>query len=124
MSKKILMVDDQPFILTMGQEILERHGYTVVTAKNGEEAINLAKTLLPDVILLDIEMPKMNGFEACRLIRQEEKTKNIPIIMLTSKTEAAYMEKGFQAGANLYIGKPFSEEKLMTVVKVVMSKTK
>jgi chemosensory pili system protein ChpA (sensor histidine kinase/response regulator) len=124
MSKKVLMVDDQPFILTMGQEILERHGFTVVTAKNGEEAINLAKTLLPDVILLDIEMPKMNGFEACRLIRQEEKTKNIPIIMLTSKTEAAYMEKGFQAGANLYIGKPFSEEKLMTVVKVVMSKTK
>lgn len=121
MPKKILMVDDQPFILLMGQEILERCGFTVVTAKDGVEGIELAKIHQPDIIILDVEMPRMNGFETCRRLRQDETLKHIPIIMLTSRTEAKYMEKGFQAGANLYIGKPFNETKLMAVINSVVS---
>lgn len=123
MAKKILMVDDQPFILTLGREILEKQGFTVLTAQNGQEGLETAKAQHPDIILLDVEMPKMNGFEACRLIRKDEDIKNTPVIMITSKTEAAYMEEGFRSGANLYIGKPFNEEKLLAVVKAVMKKT-
>lgn len=122
MSKKILMVDDQPFILSIGKEILEKRGFDVITAQDGQEGITMAKTHKPDVIILDVEMPRLNGFETCRLLRQEEALKHIPIIMLTAKTEATYMEKGFQAGANLYIGKPFNEEKLMAVVNTVLSR--
>lgn len=123
MTKKILMVDDQPFILTIGREILERGGFSVITANDGLEGVTVAKTHRPDLIIMDVEMPNMNGFEACRRLRQDETLKQTPIIMLTSKTEANYMEEGFRAGATLYIGKPINEEKLITVIKAVIGKT-
>ncbi len=122
MERKVLLVDDQPFVLSLGREILEQNDFSVITAENGLEGVAQARAHQPDLIILDVEMPKMNGLEACRWLRQVEALKNVPIIMLTSKTNAVDMEKGLQAGADLYISKPFDEKKLMAVVKTALTK--
>ena len=101
MAKKVLVVDDSRTALMMEREILEKATpYHCVTASNGREAVEKAKQERPDLILMDVVMPRMNGFEACKLIRQEQITRNIPIVLVTTRGEEEYMEAGFQSGCS------------------------
>ncbi len=118
--KKILLVDDADTILMMHRMILNK-SYDLVTAKDGEEAVAKAETEQPDLILLDIVMPKMNGFEACQQIRQSETTKEIPIILVTTRGEEQNVEKGFKSGCTDYVTKPINGVELLSKVKNYLS---
>lgn len=115
--KKILLVDDSSTILMMEKFILRNGPYDLVTATNGEEGVRKASEHLPDLILLDVIMPKMGGFEACRLIRSTESTKSIPIIMVTTRGEAANVEAGWANGCTDYVTKPINSIELLAKVR-------
>jgi CheY-like chemotaxis protein len=115
--KKILLVDDSATTLMMEQMVLRGHPYEIVTAKNGREAVATAAQERPDLILLDVVMPEMNGFEACRRIRQQESTRHVPVIMVTTKGEEQNVETGFESGCNDYITKPINGAELLTKVR-------
>jgi DNA-binding response OmpR family regulator len=115
--KKILLVDDSATTLMMEQMVLRGQAYQIVTAKNGREAVAVAAAELPDLILLDVVMPEMNGFEACRRIRQQAATSGVPIIMVTTKGEEQNVETGFESGCNDYITKPINGAELLTKVR-------
>ncbi|HEX6095569.1 MAG TPA: response regulator [Thermoanaerobaculia bacterium] len=115
--KKILLVDDSNTILMMERMILTKGPYDLVTASNGEEAVAKALTELPDLILMDVVMPKMNGFEACRRIRGEESIGSTPIIMVTTRGEVQNVETGFESGCNDYVTKPINGTELMAKLK-------
>lgn len=118
MAKKVLVVDDSRTALMMEREILEKATpYHCVTASNGREAVEKAKQERPDLILMDVVMPRMNGFEACKLIRQEQITRNIPIVLVTTRGEEEYMEAGFQSGCSDYITKPVNGEELVALLQ-------
>jgi DNA-binding response OmpR family regulator len=115
--KKILLVDDSSTILMMEKFILRNGPYDLVTATNGEEGVRKAAETLPDLILLDVIMPKMGGFEACRLIRSSESTRQIPIIMVTTRGEAANVEAGWANGCTDYVTKPINSIELLAKVR-------
>ena len=115
--KTILLVDDSVTTLMMEQMVLRAQPYKIVTAKNGREAIDRAAAEKPDLILLDVVMPEMNGFEACRRIRQHPSTKATPIIMVTTRGEEQSVESGFESGCNDYITKPINGAELLTKVR-------
>lgn len=115
--KKILLVDDSATILMMERTILMRGPYDVVTASNGEQGVAKALSEKPDLILMDVIMPRMNGFEACRRIREEAGTRATPIIMVTTRGEETNVEMGFQAGCSDYVTKPINAVELMTKLK-------
>jgi CheY-like chemotaxis protein len=115
--RKILIVDDSKTILMMEKMILARGPYTLVTAINGEEAVTKAETEDPDLILMDVVMPKMDGFEACRRIRQSTANPNIPIIMVTTRGEELNVETGYQAGCTDYVTKPINATELMSKLR-------
>jgi DNA-binding response OmpR family regulator len=115
--KKILLVDDSSTILMMEKFILRNGPYDLVTATNGEEGVRKAAEHLPDLILLDVIMPKMGGFEACRLIRDAEETRSIPIIMVTTRGEAANVEAGWANGCTDYVTKPINSIELLAKVR-------
>src|SRR5438067_11357819 len=106
--KKILLVDDSATILMMERMILNKGPYDLVTATNGEEAVAKALHERPDLILMDVVMPKMNGFDACRRIRQEDPIRATPIIMVTTRGEVQNRETGFESGCNDYVTKPIN----------------
>jgi len=115
--KKILLVDDAETILLMEQMFLSKGAYDFVTAKDGEEAVEVAQSELPDLILLDVVMPKLDGFQACARLRQSAATSGIPIIMVTTRGEGANVERGFESGATDYITKPINGLELVSKVK-------
>lgn len=115
--KKILLVDDSNTILMMEKFILRNDPYELVTASNGEEAIRKAVELQPDLILLDVIMPRMGGFEACRLIRENLVTRGIPVIMVTTRGEAANVESGWSNGCTDYVTKPINSVELLAKVR-------
>ncbi len=119
--KKILLVDDSSTTLMMERMILTKGPYELLTAKDGEEAVEKAASEKPDLILLDIVMPKMDGFEACRKLRESEDTRDIPIIMVTTRGEAENVEQGYELGCNDYVTKPINSLELMTKVKNLLS---
>lgn len=114
--KKILLVDDAETVLMMERMILNK-SYDLMVAKNGEEAVVKAVKDQPDLILMDVVMPKMDGFQACQQIRQQDATSKIPIIMVTTRSEAENMEKGFEHGCNDYVTKPMNGLELLSKVK-------
>ena len=117
MPKKVLLVDDSTTTLMMEEMILkQRTQYDCVTAKDGLDAIERALTEQPDLILMDVVMPRMNGFEACKRIRTQESLKNTPIILVTTRGEEQYVEAGFQSGCNDYITKPINSRELVTLL--------
>jgi two-component system alkaline phosphatase synthesis response regulator PhoP len=113
---KVLIVDDEPDILELLQYNLEKEGYEVETAANGKEAVEAAKKFVPQLILMDIMMPKMDGIEACRQIRQSSKLKEVFIIFLTSRSEEFSEIAAFESGANDFITKPIKPRALMSRV--------
>lgn len=118
MAKKILVVDDSKTALMMEREILERRTkYQCVTASDGLEAVEKAQQERPDLILMDVVMPKMNGFDACKKMRQQPTTREIPIVLVTTRGEESYMEAGFQSGCNDYITKPVNGTELVALIQ-------
>jgi diguanylate cyclase (GGDEF)-like protein len=117
---KILAVDDQPDNLELLCQILEESEHTIVMAQNGNEALAKAREECPDVILLDIQMPQMDGFQVCTLLKKDEKTRDIPIIFLTAQTGEHSVVKGLDLGAYDYITKPFNERELVSRVSVML----
>ena len=115
--KKILLVDDSNTILMMEKFILRNGPYDLLTAANGEEGVRKAAEHLPDLILLDVIMPRMGGFEACRLIRNTEATKSIPIIMVTTRGEASNVETAWANGCTDYVTKPINSIELLSKVR-------
>lgn len=117
---KILVVDDEDHIRRILKFQLEKHGYRVVLAENGEVALEIVRRESPDLILLDLMMPRIDGFETCRRIRQNFQTSQIPVIILTAKSELPDKIKGLQDGANDYLIKPYSNEELLLRVRNVL----
>ncbi len=115
--RKILLVDDSETILQMEQMILAPDSYELITARDGEEGVAKALATKPDLILMDVVMPKMNGFEAVKQIRKNEQTRAVPIVMVTSKAEAESMETGYQNGCSDYIVKPIDRLELVTKIR-------
>ena len=114
--KKILVVDDLPDNVFMLQDRLESEGYIVMTAYDGKTAVETAKTDNPDLILLDVMMPDLNGIEVCKILSVDSKTSKIPIILVTAKTGAEDIKEGLEAGAFDYIKKPFNKVELLARV--------
>ena len=118
MKKKILLVDDSSTSLMMHSMILNKHtNYELSTATDGEEAVRKAEEESPDLILMDVVMPKKNGFETCREIRGNQKTANIPVILVTTRGEEQCVETGFESGCNDYITKPVNPQELVLLVQ-------
>jgi len=115
--KKILVIDDLPENVFILKDRLMQEGYEVITAYNGSEGIEKAYSTLPDLILLDVMMPDISGFEVCKLLVNDEKTKHVPIILVTAKAGAEDTKEGLEAGAFDYIKKPFNRVELMARVK-------
>ncbi|MBU2598973.1 response regulator [bacterium] len=117
--KKILVVDDEPYVVRSLIFVLKKEGYLTVSASNGEEALQKAMTEEPDLIFLDIMMPKINGYEVCKRLKEHEKTKDIYIIILTAKGQKEDKMKGVEVGVNEYITKPFSPSKVIQRMKEI-----
>ena len=115
--KKILVIDDLPENVFMLQDRLEHEGYEVLTAYDGKSGIQKAQTELPDLILLDIMMPDINGIEVCKILVKDKNTSDIPIILVTAKTGAEDTKDGLDAGAFDYIKKPFNKIELLARVR-------
>jgi len=116
-AKKLLLVDDSNTVLLMEKMLLANEGYQLVTATNGREAVLKAQAEKPDLILLDVVMPDLNGFEACKQIRAREETRHIPVIMVTTRSEATNVQIGFESGCNDYVTKPINGVELITKIK-------
>ncbi len=115
--KKILVVDDEPNIVKLVSFILSSNGYEVIEASLGAEGVKKAKAEKPDLIILDVMMPKMDGFEAAKKIKSSVATKDIPILMLSSKAQFEDKMKGIDSGAMDYVTKPFDKQELLEKVK-------
>ena len=120
--KKILVVDDEVDLVETVRFPLEMEGYHVLVSYNGEDALNQARKENPDLILLDLMLPKLDGYKVCRLLKFDERYKHIPIFMLTAKTQEKDKVLGLETGADEYITKPFEMDVLMEKVKAYLNK--
>jgi DNA-binding response OmpR family regulator len=123
MKKKILVVDDEDDILHFLELVLREKGYQVATAMGGQEALTKAQLERPDLVLLDIMMPQMDGWEVLKLLRVDDETATIPVAMLSARTEARDRVQGLQEGAVDYICKPFSLQELLGKIDAIFSQT-
>jgi CheY-like chemotaxis protein len=115
-TKKILVCDDDPVILRLLQVNLEIEGYEVVLAHHGEEAVDLAVQQAPDLIILDIMMPRMDGYQAAQVLRSQSQTKDIPLVFLSAKAQQSDIDKGLSYGVTDYLTKPFDPTELLNVI--------
>jgi phosphate regulon transcriptional regulator PhoB len=122
--EKILIVDDEKDIVKMLEYNLKKEGYRTAVAYDGEDALSLASREHPDIILLDLMLPGIDGLEVCKTLKKEEKTASVPIIMLTAKTQEADKVVGLELGADDYVTKPFSVKELLARVKAVLRRAK
>jgi len=118
---RILIVDDEPNIVLALEMLMKREGYEIRTVGDGERAVEAAEVFRPDLILLDVMMPRMDGYEVCQRIRADPSLKDISIVMLTAKGRAVEREKGLALGADLYITKPFSTREVVLKVKEMLA---
>lgn len=119
-SAKILAVDDDPEVLHIISEFLKNEGYCVLTESSGAKAIETAQSFLPNLILLDIMMPVMDGYEVCKALKEKENTRDIPVIFLTAKDVNEDQHKSYQVGGDLFIKKPFTGQGLIGIVKIAL----
>ena len=120
MTRKILLVDDSATVLMMERMILAAEQFEVVTASNGLEAQEKARRELPDLILMDIVMPKVTGLEACKALRADPATSHIPIILVTTRGEAQTVEQGYESGCNDYVTKPVNSSELLSKIRNIL----
>jgi DNA-binding response OmpR family regulator len=118
--KKILVVEDDPDLVELLSFNLRGYGFTVSTANDGLDALKKARTILPDLILLDLMLPELDGFGVCEILRREPATAGIPIIMVTAMSSQFARLAGLEAGANDYITKPFSPKQLIARVQALL----
>lgn len=124
MNKKVLIVDDEPNILILMEQALEKledeNDVILLTAKNGKEALDLIENELPNLVFLDVMMPKMNGLEVCEKVKQDPNLKHIYIIMLTAKGQEFDKKTGIAVGADLYITKPFRPKEVLAKSREIL----
>ena len=118
----VLVADDDPDILSLVRLRLERSGYDVVSAGDGEQALERARTRAPDLALLDVMMPKLDGYEVTARLRQEEATRHLPVILLTARVQESDIARGVEAGADDYVKKPLSTHELRDRVQAVLGR--
>ena len=123
MPLKVLVCDDERHIVRLIQVNLERQGYTVVTAFDGREGLEKIRSEKPNLVVLDVMMPYMDGFEVLKTIRREPETENLPVIMLTAKAQDKDVFEGYHYGADMYLTKPFNPMELVTFVKRITANT-
>jgi DNA-binding response OmpR family regulator len=121
MAKKILVADDEPNIVTALEFLLQRNGYEVRVARNGDEVLRALETERLDLVLLDIMMPVRSGYEVCKRIRERPEWAHIKVVMLSAKGRDAEVNKGMAMGADLYVTKPFSTRDLMEKIKGLLA---
>lgn len=121
-NKKILLVDDSSAALMMEQMLLKREQYQIFTARNGREAVHVATAESPDLIIMDVVMPEMTGFEACRALKAMDATRHIPVILCTTRGEVINQQEGYAAGCAEYITKPISGPDLVAKVRQHLEK--
>jgi DNA-binding response OmpR family regulator len=119
---KILIAEDERDIRDLIAFTLRFAGYEVITASNGEEALEMAPKVNPDLILMDVRMPRMTGYEACKLMKADPDLKNIPIVFLTARGQESEIQQGLEAGAEEYLLKPFAPDQLTNRVKAILDK--
>jgi DNA-binding response OmpR family regulator len=119
----VLVADDEEDIRSLVAFRLKRAGYEVITAADGEEALLLATTRLPDLVVLDMMMPKATGLEVTRSMREHDATKDIPVILLTARAQEGDVTRGFEAGADDYVKKPFSPQDLQARVQALLERS-
>ncbi|HIL82099.1 MAG TPA: response regulator, partial [Pseudomonadales bacterium] len=122
--RTVMIVDDSVTVRKVTSRLMERQGFAVATAKDGVDAMNQLQTIRPDVVLLDIEMPRMDGFEVLRSVRRDENLKDLPVIMITSRTGEKHKQQAMELGVNQYLGKPFQEAKLLATIEEVIASAK
>ncbi|MFN2241535.1 MAG: response regulator transcription factor [Anaerolineae bacterium] len=121
-AKKVLVAEDEPDIRGLIVFSLQYAGYQVVEALNGDEAVHLAESEQPDLILLDVRMPRMNGYEACALLKSQESTRGIPIVFLSARGQETEIKQGLELGAEEYILKPFAPDELYQRVGSILER--
>jgi DNA-binding response OmpR family regulator len=119
---KILIAEDERDIRDLITFTLRFAGYEVIAATNGQEAFELAGQEMPDLVLMDVRMPRMTGYEACKRIKSEENTQHIPVVFLSAKGQEAEVNAGMEAGAEEYILKPFSPDELTEQVRLILDR--
>jgi CheY-like chemotaxis protein len=122
--KKILIAEDERDIRDLIAFTLRFAGYEVLTANNGEEAVQMTQKELPDLVLTDVRMPKMTGYEACKQIKANPATQHIPVVFLSAKGQEAEVQTGLDAGGDEYLLKPFAPDQLTRKVAEILGKTK
>jgi len=120
MSKKVLIVDDEPNIVTSLEYLMQKRGHEVKIARNGDEALALVGSFLPDVVLLDVMMPHTSGYEVCQQIRERADWQHIKVVMLSAKGREAEVNKGLSLGADSYVTKPFSNQELIEKIDALL----
>ncbi len=118
---RILVVDDSPTEIVVFKKILEKQGYQILVAKDGQEGVDLAKQELPDLILMDVVMPVLNGFQATRLLKNDEATARIPVIMVTTKDQQTDINWGMRQGATEYMVKPVAPAELLSKIRALIN---
>ena len=121
MGKKVLIADDEPNIVTSLEYLMTKSGYEVSIARNGEEALELVESFRPDVVLLDVMMPRKSGYEVCQQIRERADWQHIKILMLSAKGREAEVNKGLSLGADSYVTKPFSNQELIATIDALLA---
>ncbi len=121
MSSKVLIVDDEPNILMSLEFLLKKSGYQVYIARDGSEALDIVNKEVPEMILLDIMMPDVDGYEVCQKIKKDLTTSHIKIVFLSAKSKQEDIAKGYEMGADLYITKPFSTRNLIAQLDTLLN---
>ncbi|MEJ6592093.1 MAG: response regulator, partial [SAR86 cluster bacterium] len=119
--RTVMIVDDSVTVRKVTSRLMERHGWEVVTAKDGLDALRQLQDIYPDIVLLDIEMPRMDGFEVLRSVRRDERLAALPIIMITSRTGEKHQQQAKALGVNGFLGKPFQEASLLSSIEEVLA---
>lgn len=118
--RTVMIVDDSVTVRKVTSRLMERQGWEVATAKDGVDAVNQLQDIMPDVVLLDIEMPRMDGFEVLRTVRRDPRLQKLPIIMITSRTGDKHQQEALDLGVNQFLGKPFQEANLLATIDEVL----
>lgn len=121
MTKKILIADDEQNIVISLEFLMKREGFTVCIANDGQEALDLVRSELPDLVLLDVMMPRKNGYEVCQKMRERPDWRHIKIVMLSAKGRDAEVNKGISLGADTYVTKPFSNQELIATIGALLN---
>ncbi len=121
--RKILIVDDEPYILNILDFSLDAEGYRVLQASDGEEAMRMAQEQTPDLVIMDVMMPRQDGFETCRRLKEDMRTSDIPVVLLTARNSREDRTRGEEVRADGYITKPFSPQRLLDTVQEFLGVT-